>query len=116
MSIGGEVVKEASSLISRRSKLIFGAAALAGVVAAHPLRPISEAFQEEVYGDKNAFQKTMTASVKTNLQDAFLTTPTQKDQIESLYQPSATNGKAGNQLYGADGSLVFGLYNKRLGG
>lgn len=115
-NIIGTVVKDAGSLMSRRSKMIMAGAAIAGVASAHPFQPISEAFQEEVYGDKDAFQKTISAAAVTGLRDAFAHTPAEQEKIAKLYQQSTTNGRQSSRMYGANGSIVFGLYNNRLGG
>lgn len=112
----GTVVKDAGALMSRRTKLMMAGAATAGVVAAHPFQPVSEAFQEEMYGDKNAFQKTISAAAVTGLRDAFMKTPAEQEKIAKLYQHSTTNGRQSSRMYGANGSIVFGLYNNRLGG
>lgn len=102
-------------------RLIVGGAAIAGAVAAHPLRPASQAFQEQVFGDRQAVRKSMVAAVNTGLSDALMD-PYYRRQTEFLSR-NYNVGNAGYSYYGSgyissvanpNGNIVFGLYNDRM--
>jgi hypothetical protein len=91
-------------------------AAVAGAVSAHPLQPVTEAYQEAAFGDKNAMSTVARGAFVSGLEGAFRT-PNQQSQIDDInsypeapmYQDRQVNDRV-------NGALVFGLYNRRLVG
>ncbi len=102
--------------VSRYSGAILATAALAGVASAHPLKPASEAFQEEMFGDKDAYQKTAQGVFVSNLEGAFRT-PSEQRTIDNLdAYPDAPTYEGAPVSDRVNGALIFGLYNRRMGG
>lgn len=102
-------------------KGIIAGAAIAGAVSAHPFREPMAAFQEEMFGDPQAFRTVAKGAMVANIEGAFRT-PQQQRVIDGLHQyPDApeyydTSGSRQSVNSTVNGNLIFGLYNRRLGG
>lgn len=118
---GGGALRKAGSFTTRHSKGLIAGAAIAGAISAHPLREPMAAYQEEMFGDPNAFKTVAKGVMVSNIENAFRT-PQQQRVINGLHQypdaPEYYDSSGSRQSVNAtvNGNLIFGLYNRRLGG
>lgn len=106
----GKLIKEAGEHPGALLPLL-AIPAILGVHAAHPMRPVTQALQQEIFGDPNGLGTYAKAYVGTAISDQWLT-GTQQSQLAELNAPQRTTGLGP----GPSGQIVFGMYNSRLGG
>lgn len=95
-----------------RKALPLGAAiGAAGIYSQHPLRPATQAAQEELLGDPNGLRIAARAAFSSSMDEHFMTSA-ERSRLNrvSHSRPSSRMSP------GVDGQIVFGMYNSRLGG
>lgn len=91
-------------------------AGVAGAYSAHPFREPAAAFQEELFGDPRAIRNVARGAAVASVEGAFRT-PSEQNTIDSLHDyPDAPEYQGSPVSDRVNGALIFGLYNRRLGG